>query len=65
MSKSESRQVERLKSVSHSWELTSQHWQSEYLKARETVVVQEMEILKVKEKVLAQERELDLLRYRT
>ena len=64
MSKSESRQVERLQSACHSWELASGHWQSEYLKARETVVAQEMQILKLEEKVTAQERELDSLRYK-
>ena len=64
MSKSESQQVERLKSACHSWELASGHWHLEYQKAQETVVAQEMEILKVQEKVLAQERELESLRYR-
>jgi hypothetical protein len=45
--------------------LTSQHWLTQYQRAQETVVAQEMEILKVQEKVTAQERELDSLRYRT
>jgi hypothetical protein len=45
--------------------LTSQHWLTQYQRAQETVVAQEMEILKVSEKVMALERELDLLRYRT
>lgn len=65
MSKSESRQVEKLKSGSHSWMLTSQHWLTQYQRAQETVAVQEMEILKLSEKVMAQERELEALRYRT
>ena len=64
-SRSESRKVEQLKSGSHSWMLTSQHWLTQYQKAQETVVVQEMEILKASEKATAQERELDSLRYRT
>ncbi len=65
MSKSESRKVEQLKSGSHSWMLTSQHWLTQYQRAQELVALQEMEILKASEKVTAQERELDSLRYRT